>query len=126
MIRFVTGVWLEMPKSRFLASRVQLTDCKPTFKKCLQAQKVLVGEEAALPQGLESASEDDLFTDVFIAGSGESAEAAYANIETRLARSAAVNFIDGDLTVPIRSRHAHYVSNIRYVGECAMAYDQYF
>ena len=68
-------------------------------------------------KGLESASEKDLFTDVFIAGSGEKAENSYANIESRLARSAAVNFIDGDLTVPIRSRHAHYVSRHQICGE---------
>ena len=87
------------------------------LQKMPAGTKVLVGEEAALPQGLESASEDDLFTDVFIAGSGESAEAAYANIESHLARSAAVNFIDGVLRVPIRSRHAHYVSRHQICGE---------
>ena len=87
------------------------------LKKIPAGTKVLVGEETVLPQGLESASEDDLFTDVFIAGSGEVAESAYANIESRLARSAAVNFIDGDLTVPIRSRHAHYVSRHQICGE---------
>ena len=79
--------------------------------------KVLGGEDTALPQGLKSASEKDLFTDVFIAGSGEKAESAYGNIEVRLARSAAVNFIDGDLTAPIRSRHAHYVSRHQICGE---------
>ena len=42
---------------------------------------------------------------------------SYANIESRLARSAAVNFIDGGLTVPIRSRHAHYVSRHQICGE---------
>ena len=79
--------------------------------------KVLVGENTVLPNGIESACEEDLFTDVFIAGRGERAENSYAEIESRLARSAAVNFIDGGLTVPIRSRHAHYVSRHQICGE---------
>ena len=42
------------------------------------------------------------FTDVFIVGNREDAVATYATIETHLARSAAVNFVDGDANVPIR------------------------
>ena len=87
------------------------------LEKMPAGTKVLGLEDTSLPQGLESASEEDLFTDVFIAGTGESAKVAYANIESRLARSAAVNFIDGDLKVPIRSRHAHYVSRHQICGE---------
>jgi len=79
--------------------------------------KVLAGKDTDLSQGLECANEQDFFTDVFIAGSGETAEAAYAEIESNLARSAAVNFIDGNLTVPIRSRHAHYVSRHQICGK---------
>ena len=79
--------------------------------------KIWVGDNIVLPQGLESANDEDLFTDVFIAGGGEKAETAYGNIESRLARSAAVNFIDGNLTAPIRSRHAHYVSRHQICGE---------
>ena len=61
--------------------------------------------------------EEGGFTDVFIAGSGEDAAAVYAAIETRLARSAAVNFVDGDAHVPIRSRNAHYVTRHQICGK---------
>ena len=57
------------------------------------------------------------FTDVFIAGTGEDAVAAYAAIETQLARSAAVNFVDGDANVPIRSKNAHYVTRHQICGK---------
>jgi hypothetical protein len=57
------------------------------------------------------------FTDVFIAGSGEDAVATYAAIETQLARSAAVNFVDGEANVPIRSRNAHYVTRHQICGK---------
>ena len=57
------------------------------------------------------------FTDVFIAGSGEDAVTAYAAIETHLARSAAVNFVDGGANVPIRSRNAHYVTRHQICGK---------
>jgi hypothetical protein len=57
------------------------------------------------------------FTDVFIAGTGEEAVATYAAIETYLARSAAVNFVDGEANVPIRSRNAHYVTRHQICGK---------
>ena len=37
--------------------------------------------------------------------------------ETQLARSAAVNFVDGDANVPIRSRNAHYVTRHQICGK---------
>ena len=83
---------------------------------------------ARLPEGtvlLSSASgcptgrrlwEDELITDLFIAGSGEDAARAYAKLEPKLARSAAVNFVDGGLVAPVRSRHSHYVSRHQICG----------
>ena len=105
------------PIVAFLGFEVASDRLQAYLQKMPAGTKVLGGEDTALPQGLKSASEEDLFTDVFIAGSGEKAETAYGNIEVRLARSAAVNFIDGDLTAPIRSRHAHYVSRHQICGE---------
>ena len=61
--------------------------------------------------------EEGGFTDVFIAGTGEDAVTTYAAIETQLARSAAVNFVDGDANVPIRSRNAHYVTRHQICGK---------
>ena len=58
----------------------------------------------------------DGLTDVFIAGTDKAAANAYTVLESRLARSAAVNFVDGDLVVPIRSRQAHYVSRHQICG----------
>ncbi|MDA9961917.1 hypothetical protein N9D63_03435 [Opitutales bacterium] len=65
---------------------------------------------------LRSLTEASTFTDVFIASTGEVAAALYREFEVRLSRSAAVNFIDGDLVVPIGSRHAHYVSRHQICG----------
>ena len=65
---------------------------------------------------LRSLTEASTFTDVFIASTGEVASALYREFEVRLSRSAAVNFIDGDLVVPIGSRHAHYVSRHQICG----------
>ena len=56
------------------------------------------------------------FTDVFIAGKGEDAVREYQSVELKLARSAAVNFVDGDTNVPILSRQAHYVSRHQICG----------
>lgn len=67
-------------------------------------------------QGLEVLAEDDSVTDLFIAGTGDEAAQAYAQWEPKLARSAAVNFVDGDLIAPIRSRLAHYVSRHQICG----------
>tara|TARA_B100001248_G_C27391584_1_gene462703 strand:- start:205 stop:2019 length:1815 start_codon:yes stop_codon:yes gene_type:complete len=61
--------------------------------------------------------EEGGFTDVFIAGSGEGAKADYETIETLLARSAAVNFIDGELVAKIRSKNAHYVTRHQICGK---------
>jgi hypothetical protein len=66
--------------------------------------------------GLRSLSSDSNFTDVFIAGFGSEAVALYQSIELQLARSAAVNFIDGEAVVPILSRQAHYVSRHQICG----------
>ena len=60
---------------------------------------------------------DGGFTDVFIAGRGEVAATYYTKIEDKLARSAAVNFVDGELIVPIRSKSAHYVSRHQICGK---------
>lgn len=67
-------------------------------------------------RNLRSLTEASTFTDVFIASTGEVAAVLYREVEGRLARSAAVNFIDGDLVVPIGSRHAHYVSRHQICG----------
>lgn len=67
-------------------------------------------------RNLRSLTEASTFTDVFIASTGEVAAALYREVEGRLSRSAAVNFIDGDLVVPIGSRHAHYVSRHQICG----------
>ncbi|MBU63120.1 MAG: hypothetical protein CMI26_11535 [Opitutae bacterium] len=61
-------------------------------------------------------TESSTLTDVFIASTGDMAAALYREVEGRLSRSAAVNFIDGDLVVPIGSRHAHYVSRHQVCG----------
>ncbi|MBC8347375.1 MAG: hypothetical protein O3A82_11135 [Verrucomicrobia bacterium] len=80
------------------------------------------GTEAHVPgddlsdRNLRSLTEASTYTDVFIASTGEEAAALYRKVEGRLARSAAVNFIDGDLVVPIGSRHAHYVSRHQICG----------
>ena len=65
---------------------------------------------------LRSLSIDDLRTDVFIASTGKSASELYCAVEPKLARSAAVNFVDGDLVAPVRSRHTHYVSRHQICG----------
>ena len=56
------------------------------------------------------------FTDVFIAGQGDDAIREYQSVELNLARSAAVNFVDGDAIIPILSRQAHYVSRHQICG----------
>ncbi len=67
-------------------------------------------------RGLRPVEADSLRTDVFIASVGEPASALYSDVESKLARSAAVNFVDGNLVVPVRSRHAHYVSRHQLCG----------
>ncbi len=56
------------------------------------------------------------FTDVFIAGKGDIAVQEYQAVELCLGRSAAVNFVDGEMTLPILSRQAHYVSRHQICG----------
>ena len=56
------------------------------------------------------------YTDLFIAGSGETAARTYRDHEEQLARDAAVNFIDGGTEIGIRSRHVHYLSRHQVCG----------
>ena len=56
-------------------------------------------------------------TDVFIAGTGEAVAAIYSDVELQLARSAAVNFVDGEATIGIRSRHSHYTTRHNICGQ---------
>ena len=56
------------------------------------------------------------YTDLFIAGSGKAAAHAYREYEGRLARDAAVNFVDGGTAIGIRSRHVHYLSRHQVCG----------
>ena len=77
---------------------------------------VLLSSGGELPSGLITLGEEDLITDLFISGTGEEAAQAYERLEPRLARSAAVNFIDGELVAPVRSRHSHYVSRHQICG----------
>jgi hypothetical protein len=78
---------------------------------------VLLSSPETLSSDFKPLDEEELITDLFIAGPPDEAERAYSQLETRLARSAAVNFVDGDLLVPIRSRQAHYVSRHQICGE---------
>ena len=56
------------------------------------------------------------YTDLFIAGNGEAAARTYREHEERLARDAAVNFLDGGTEIGIRSRHVHYLSRHQICG----------
>ena len=78
---------------------------------------VLLSSPETLSSDFKPLDEEELITDLFIAGPPDEAKRAYSQLETRLARSAAVNFVDGDLLVPIRSRQAHYVSRHQICGE---------
>jgi hypothetical protein len=87
------------------------------YLKALQGgTEVHVPGDDLSDRNLRSLTEASTYTDVFIASTGEEAAALYRKVEGRLARSAAVNFIDGDLVVPIGSRHAHYVSRHQICG----------
>lgn len=77
---------------------------------------VLLSSHDQFPAGFETLGDEELITDLFIAGTGEEPAQAYARLEPRLARSAAVNFIDGELVAPVRSRHSHYVSRHQICG----------
>ena len=65
----------------------------------------------------QASIEEGGFTDVFIAGTGIEAADRYSKIENKLARSAAVNFVDGEVTIPIRSKNIHYVSRHQICGK---------
>ena len=78
---------------------------------------VLLSSPETLSSDFKPLDEEELITDLFIAGPPDEAERAYSQLENRLARSAAVNFVDGDLLVPIRSRQAHYVSRHQICGK---------
>ena len=56
------------------------------------------------------------YTDLFIAGSGQAAARTYREYEQRLARDAAVHFLDGGTEIGIRSRHVHYLSRHQICG----------
>ena len=56
------------------------------------------------------------YNDVFIAGTGETAAQAYAEIEPLLARDAAVTFVDGDCDIFVRSRLSHYTTRHQICG----------
>ena len=56
------------------------------------------------------------YTDLFIAGSGQAAARTYREHEQRLARDAAVHFLDGGTEIGIRSRHVHYLSRHQICG----------
>lgn len=77
---------------------------------------ILLSSPEELPAGFQALGDEELITDLFIAGSSDEAEQAYARLEPRLARSAAVNFVDGALVAPICSRHSHYVSRHQICG----------
>ena len=81
-----------------------------------EGASVLLSSGSELPGELKTLGEEELITDLFIAGSGEDAAQSYAQMEPKLARSAAVNFVDGELVAPVRSRHSHYVSRHQLCG----------
>ena len=81
-----------------------------------EGASVLLSSGSELPGELKTLGEEELITDLFIAGSGEDAARSYAQMEPKLARSAAVNFVDGELVAPVRSRHSHYVSRHQLCG----------
>jgi threonine dehydrogenase-like Zn-dependent dehydrogenase len=105
------------PKVGFFGFEGKAERLQAYLQNLPEGAHVFVEDELELPASLVRAEKDALLTDVFIAGSGKEAEANYASVELRLARSAAVNFIDGDLTAPIRSRQAHYVTRHQICGK---------
>ena len=105
------------PKVGFLGFEGMEERLLTYLQKLPDGAHVFTEDEQALPTGLVKAEDNTLLTDVFIGGTGKQAEVRYEAIESRLARSAAVNFIDGNLTAPIRSRQAHYVSRHQICGK---------
>ena len=61
--------------------------------------------------------DEPAYTDVFIASAGQPAEKHYQEIEHQLDRNAAVNFLEGDTKIKIKSRHIHYFSRHQVCGE---------
>ncbi|MEC8012678.1 MAG: hypothetical protein VX153_00470 [Verrucomicrobiota bacterium] len=79
---------------------------------------VLLSLDLSEPDGLSQYLQGEGgFTDVFIAGTGADAATIYESMETLLARSAAVNFIDGEVDLKIRSKNAHYVTRHQICGK---------
>ena len=78
--------------------------------------KVFTSNKSVEELGLLPISADSTFTDVFIAGIGDDSVRKYQAVELQLARSAAVNFVDGNALIPILSRQAHYVSRHQICG----------
>ena len=79
---------------------------------------VLLSLDLSEPDGLSQYLQGEGgFTDVFIAGTGADAAAIYESMEMLLARSAAVNFIDGEVDLKIRSKNAHYVTRHQICGK---------
>ncbi len=86
------------------------------LKSLPKGSQVYVPNKSVKEFGLIEISSNSSYTDVFIAGTADDAVARYQSIEFQLARSAAVNFVDGELEVPILSRQAHYVSRHQICG----------
>ena len=104
------------PKVGFIGFDPDSEREKEYLARLPEGTSVLLPSASKLPDGLTTLGEDELITDLFIAGSGEEAARAYAELEPKLARSAAVNFVDGGLVAPVRSRHSHYVSRHQICG----------
>jgi len=67
--------------------------------------------------GLNFCGDSSLYTDVFIASSGDRASAAYRNLEKSLARNSAVNFVTGPCRIEIESKFTHYHSRHQICGD---------
>jgi len=106
----------EDPMVAFLGFNENSERLNTYLKSLPNGTRVYAPEQSVEEFGLIALSSGSSFTDVFIAGSGNDAVSSYQSIECQLARSAAVNFIDGDLEVPILSRQAHYVSRHQICG----------
>ena len=105
------------PKVGFLGFEGRKDRLQAYLEKLPVGADVFVEDAQQLPAGLVKVEDNTLLTDVFIGGTGRQAENRYKAIEPCLARSAAVTFTDGSLTVPIRSRQAHYVSRHQICGK---------
>ena len=70
--------------------------------------------EVAIPGHLKVVDAAERYDDVFIAG--EDAAQQYADVESVLARDAAVVFVDGDCDIFIKSRISHYTTRHQICG----------